>query len=75
MATRIDPSEIEEPTQIPWAAFTDGLWWEITAREAERYSGSLTGFRWTLYSYARRNSLTVTTRTLGERMRFVFKEK
>ncbi|TQE24865.1 hypothetical protein Sipo8835_32650 [Streptomyces ipomoeae] len=76
MATRVDPSRLEkEPPQIPWGEFTDGFWWEITASEAEGYSGSLTGFRSTLYSHARRNSLTVTTRTLGTRMRFQFKEK
>ncbi|AXL88708.1 hypothetical protein C4J65_10495 [Streptomyces sp. CB09001] len=76
MATRVDPSRLEkDPPRIPWDEFTDGFWWEIAASEAEGYSGSLTGFRSTLYSYARRNSLTVTTRTLGTRMRFQFKEK
>ncbi|MGI5443346.1 hypothetical protein ACQEV4_40230 [Streptomyces shenzhenensis] len=69
--------QIDMPTlkSIPWTNFTNRGVWEITAKEAREYSGSLTGFRSALYSHARRNSLTVTTRTHGTRMRFQFKEK
>lgn len=72
MAQQIDMPALE---RIPWDQFTNCAVWEITAKEAKGYSGSLTGFRSALYSHARRNSLTVTTRTHGARMRFQFKEK
>ncbi|GAQ68970.1 hypothetical protein T45_00690 [Streptomyces turgidiscabies] len=76
MATQVDPSRLDRVLEgIPWAEFTNRAVWEISAKEAKSYSGSLTGFRSALYSHARRNSLTVTTRTLGTRMRFQFKEK
>ncbi|MCX5524158.1 hypothetical protein OG342_14975 [Streptomyces bobili] len=72
MAKQIDMPALRS---IPWADFTNRAVWEISAKEAEGYSGSLTGFRSALYSHARRNALTVTTRTLGARMRFQFEEK
>ncbi|MBQ0963468.1 hypothetical protein KBY91_19150 [Streptomyces sp. RK23] len=74
MATRLEETTVEAPA-IPYEEFTDGCVWEIDEDEAKTYSTGLTGFRRTLYTHARRHSLTLSTRIDGNTMRFQFKEK